>query len=167
MSPSRREMNWETIMPPYSQGVQKFKGTVQNLSSGRTFTRIGRKVECWTASCPPGFDCPGPLLGSLSVRITAEHGAQGSKYGTPVSICMALERVAWKNFLSDPAASQACQSIGTLCWQHEGFDSTDLNPTISAGQERAEDVLHVFHSDSIYCICCPEALLEQVSQVFR
>ena len=55
--------------------------------------RIGRKVECWTASCPPRFDCPGPLLGSLSVRITAEHGAQGSKYGNPISICVALERV--------------------------------------------------------------------------
>ena len=65
--------------------------------------RIGRKVECWTASCSPGFDCSGLLLGSLSVRITAEHGAQGSKYGTPISICVALEKVPWKNFSLDPA----------------------------------------------------------------
>ena len=160
-------MNWETIMPSYSHDVQKFKRTVHNLSSGRKFMRIGRKVECWTASCPPGFDCPGPLLGSLSVRITAEHGAQGSKYGTPISVCMALERVAWKNFLSDPAASQACQSIGTLCStaRRIWFDrSQPYNLRWTRAGRRRVDVIH---SDTIYCICCPEALLEQVSQIVR
>ena len=60
---------------------------------GRKFIKIGRKVECWKERCSSGFFCPGFLLGSLSVRITAEHGAQGSKYGTPISIYLALERV--------------------------------------------------------------------------
>ena len=99
-------------MPPYSHDVQKFETTESKLRAESHEDRPeSRELDCKL----PGFDCPGPLLGSLSVRITAEHGAQGSKYGTPISICMALERVAWKNFLSDPAASQACQSIGTLC----------------------------------------------------
>ena len=78
-------------MPPCSHYVEKIKATVQKSKLS--------------------FACPGSLLDSLSVGVTAEDGARSKflafhLHGRGEGARISRPR---KDFSSDPAARQACQ----------------------------------------------------------